>query len=88
MAQAGKGKLNYRCPRCFMRDIDMDMFFDEQKQEYYCLRCCYHGSESDVLRLNEQFKSKYGALRLRVTDFGKDNEPVKYKPFKNGGRKL
>ena len=26
MAQAGKGKLNYRCPSCFMRDIDMDMF--------------------------------------------------------------
>ena len=28
MAQAGKGKLNYRCPSCFMRDIDIDMFFD------------------------------------------------------------
>ena len=27
MAQAGKGKLNYRCPSCFMRDIDMDMFY-------------------------------------------------------------
>ena len=38
MAQAGKGKLNYRCPSCFMRDIDMDMFYDKDKKEYYCLR--------------------------------------------------
>ena len=43
MAQAGKGKLNYRCPSCFMRDIDMDMFYDKDKKEYYCLRCQYRG---------------------------------------------
>ena len=28
MAQSGKGKLNYRCPMCFMRDLDIDMFYD------------------------------------------------------------
>lgn len=50
MAQAGKGKLNYRCPSCFMRDIDMDMFYDKDKKEYYCLRCQYRGSEEDVLK--------------------------------------
>ena len=27
MAQLGKGKLNYRCPLCFMRDLDIDMFY-------------------------------------------------------------
>ena len=53
MAQATKGKLNYRCPSCFMRDIDIDMFFDETKKEYYCLRCSFTGTEADVLRLNE-----------------------------------
>ena len=31
MAQAGKGKLNYRCPMCFMRDLDIDMFYDKEK---------------------------------------------------------
>ena len=50
MAQATKGSLNFRCPSCFMRDIDIDMFFDEQKKEYYCLRCGFTGSEEDVLR--------------------------------------
>ena len=24
MAQATKGKLNFRCPSCFMRDIDIE----------------------------------------------------------------
>ena len=33
MAQAGKGRLNYRCPSCFMRDLDIDMFYDEDKKE-------------------------------------------------------
>ena len=51
MAQATKGKLNFRCPSCFMRDIDIDMFFDEEKGEYYCLRCGFTGTEADVLRL-------------------------------------
>ena len=34
MAQAGKGKLNFRCPSCFMRDLDIDMFYDKDKKEY------------------------------------------------------
>ena len=49
MAQSAKGKLNFRCPSCFMRDIDIDMFYDKDKKEYYCIRCCYHGDEKDVL---------------------------------------
>ena len=53
MAQSGKGRLNYRCPSCFMRDIDMDMFYDRDKGEYYCLRCQYRGNEEDVLAKNE-----------------------------------
>ena len=62
MAQAGKGKLNYRCPSCFMRDIDMDMFYDKDKKEYYCLRCQYRGSEEDVLKKNEMARFRYGAM--------------------------
>lgn len=80
MAQAKKGKLNFRCPACFMRDIDIDMFYDEEKKEYYCLRCCYRGDEKDVERLNEQARYRYGHLRDRVIDFGEDNEPVKFAP--------
>ena len=84
MAQARKGKLNFRCPRCFMRDIDIDMFYDEQKKEYYCLRCNCRGNEADVLKLNEQVKERYGRLKMRVVSFGEDNEPAKFAPHKRG----
>lgn len=76
MAQAKKGKLNYRCPCCFMRDLDIDMFYEEEKEEYYCLRCGYYGNEEDVLRLNEQARFKYKMINKRVTSFGEDNKPL------------
>lgn len=84
MAQSTKGRLNYRCPECFKRDIDMDMFFDETKNEYYCLRCCFHGSEEEVLKRYDIFKMKYGRLDERVIDFGADNEPPKFVKHKAG----
>ena len=78
MAQASKGKLNFRCPSCFMRDIDIDMFFDGDTKEYYCLRCGFTGSEDDVLRLNEMARYRYRAMKKRVVDFGEDNQPPKF----------
>ena len=71
MAQAGKGKLNYRCPSCFMRDIDIDMFFDAEKEEYYCIRCCYHGSEAGVLEKNQMARFRYRDM-LRRFDFDEE----------------
>ena len=67
MAQAGKGRLNFRCPSCFMRDIDMDMFFDKDKGEYYCLRCQFHGTEEEVLEKNELARFRYRDMYRRFT---------------------
>lgn len=67
-----------------MRDIDIDMFFDGEKKEYYCLRCGFTGSEADVLRLNEAARYRYRAMRLRVVDFGEDNQPVKFEAHRGG----
>ena len=69
MAQGRKGKLNYRCPRCLMREIDMDMLFDRDAGEYYCLRCSFVGNEAEVQRLNAQFREKYSDRATRITDF-------------------
>lgn len=69
MAQSSKGKLNYRCPMCFFRDLDIDMFYDKDKQEYYCLRCQYTGDEQDILAKNELIRMKYGKMMERITDF-------------------
>ena len=67
MAQSGKGKLNYRCPICFMRDLDIDMFYDKEKEEYYCIRCQYTGNAADVLEKNEVIRIRYGAMMKRFT---------------------
>ena len=72
MAQSGKGKLNYRCPSCFMRDLDIDMFYDKDKEEYYCLRWQFTGTEEDVLRLNEMVRVRYKAMNKRFTKFDFD----------------
>lgn len=69
MSQGKKGKLNYRCPCCFNRDIDIDLFFDEDKKEYYCLRCNYVGTEEDILRRYEEHKSKYKLMSSRIDRF-------------------
>lgn len=68
MAQAGKGKLNYRCPSCFMRELDIDMFFDAEKGEYYCIRCEYTGTEEEVLKANQLARFRYRDM-LRRFDF-------------------
>ncbi|MBQ8786290.1 MAG: hypothetical protein IJZ61_01495 [Oscillospiraceae bacterium] len=67
MAQSAKGSLNFRCPSCFMRDIDIDMFYDKDKKEYYCIRCCYHGDEKDVLEKNEMARFRYRDMMKRIT---------------------
>ena len=84
MAQSSKGKLNFRCPSCFMRDIDIDMFFDGETKEYYCLRCGFTGSEGEVLRLNEMARYRYRAMKKRVVDFGEDNQPPVFEDHRRG----
>ena len=69
MAQATKGRLNYRCPSCFMRDLDIDMFYDAQKDEFYCLRCQFVGSEERVLQMNEMVRVRYKDMMKRFNDF-------------------
>lgn len=69
MAQAGKGKLNFRCPACFMRDLDIDMFYDTDRKQYYCIRCCYTGTEEDVRQKNRMARFRYRAMGKRFDSF-------------------
>lgn len=69
MAQSSKGKLNYRCPSCFMRELDIDMFYDVEKKEYYCLRCEFFGSETEVLEMNQKARFRYKDMMKRFTSF-------------------
>jgi arabinogalactan endo-1,4-beta-galactosidase len=76
MAQATKGTLNYRCPSCFIREIDMDLFYDQAKEEYYCLRCGFRGLESRVLALNQTARFRYDHLTNRVQGFPLHKYPM------------
>lgn len=69
MAQSTKGRLNYRCPSCFMRDLDIDMFYDTDKKEFYCMRCQFIGSEKAVLEMNQLARIRYRSMMRRFTDF-------------------
>lgn len=69
MAQSTKGRLNYRCPSCFMRDLDIDMFYDTDKKEFYCMRCQFVGSEGTVLEMNQLARIRYRSMMRRFIDF-------------------
>lgn len=69
MSQGRKGRLNFRCPACFVREIDVDMFYDRDREEYYCLRCPFTGTEKEVLALNELAKFRYKSISKRITTF-------------------
>lgn len=51
-----------------MRDLDIDMFYDREKEEYYCLRCQFKGSEMEVKRFNEMARFRYRDMLRRFTD--------------------
>lgn len=51
-----------------MRDLDLDMFYDKEKKEYYCIRCQYRGTEEDVLAKNEIARFRYGAIGRRFKE--------------------
>lgn len=69
MAQLGKGKLNYRCPSCFFRDLDIDMFYDKDTKEYHCIRCQYVAKEEEILNMNEAIRTRYRYINQRITEF-------------------
>ena len=50
-----------------MRDLDIDMFYDREKDEYYCIRCQYRGNEEDVLKKNEMARFRYKSMTKRYT---------------------
>ena len=49
-----------RCPHCFAKDMDVFLLYDDEKDEFYCYKCCFCG---DLKKVNEQMqtflKNKY-----------------------------
>jgi len=45
-----------RCPECFSRDLDSEMFYDIKKEEYYCRFCCYSATEKEAYSDLKKYK--------------------------------
>jgi len=67
MSQGRRGKINYRCPHCLFRDIDFDLMFDKQANQFYCLRCNWEGNENEILLQYAEYKRKYKDMLKRYT---------------------
>lgn len=67
MSQGRRGKINYRCPHCIFRDIDFDLMYDKQADQFYCLRCNWEGTESEILADYASYKLKYKDILKRYT---------------------
>jgi hypothetical protein len=52
-----------------MRDLDIDMLYEEEKKEYYCIRCQYTGTEEDVKEKNQMARFRYRDIRNRIQKF-------------------
>ena len=45
-----------RCPRCLAKEVEVPLFFDEERDEYYCPRCCFVGAKKEVFRAYEELR--------------------------------
>lgn len=55
MAEAGKSIEVLLCPLCFMKDIDTFLNYDEDGDEYYCVKCSYEGTSAHIKQTYDQF---------------------------------
>ena len=52
-----------RCPECFAKDIDVFLLYDEEDDEFYCYKCCFHGTLEKVKKQTENFIGKKYTIR-------------------------
>jgi hypothetical protein len=67
MPQGRTGAINYRCPNCLFRDIDYDLLYDREADQFYCRRCNFEGDEHEILQLYAVYKRKYKDMLRRFT---------------------
>lgn len=67
MSQGRQGVINYRCPNCLFRDIDFDLLYDKELDQYYCRRCNWEGKEPEILYMIAVYKRRYKDMLKRYT---------------------
>lgn len=70
MPQGRTGVINYRCPECLFHQVDYDLLYDTQAEQFYCRRCNWEGDEAAILAKYAAYKTKYGDRLTRWTADG------------------
>lgn len=53
-----------RCPVCFARENDVNLFWEGN--EFYCVKCSYHGTATEVRAQYTELKKKYRWILKRL----------------------
>ncbi len=62
----GKKQIIYRCPVCFARENDV-VLHKNADNSYYCVKCSFTGSETQIEELYADMKKKYRLMTTRLT---------------------
>ena len=65
MSENKANSMILRCPICLVRENDVPLFNDEKG--YYCVRCSFTGTESEVNTLYLGIRTKFKNLQKRFT---------------------
>lgn len=66
MSEIESHRLTRRCPVCFSREIDV-LMIHEGSGNYYCVKCSFRGSESEIRAMYADIQKKYHWRSERVT---------------------
>ena len=59
MAQDQKAvKKVYVCPAHFCREVDFELSYDPDEDNYYCNKCCYEGTAEEIEQFYREFTSR------------------------------
>lgn len=66
MSEHSQAKINYRCPICFSREVDV-VLHRTADDRYYCTKCSFTGSKADIQEMYQELRKKYRLAQVRLT---------------------
>lgn len=67
MSAGRKDISNWTCPWCFARGNDSaPLYYNQKKDRYYCVRCCYTGDYSKTVETFKDYQKKYRLMTTRL----------------------
>ena len=66
MSEHSQATINYRCPICFSREVDV-VLHRMANDQYYCTKCSFAGSKTDIREMYRELRKKYRFAQVRLT---------------------